>query len=125
VGLPLVNNPGEERLSVYILISDYLKPAAEVDLQLPNHRSWIKRGYESGRILFSGRLVPATGGAIVLRAASRDEVSDLIETDPYVQHNLVRYAIHEVAETPFPHRSQAFDDFVNSPYDETVTAADV
>jgi uncharacterized protein YciI len=99
---------------VFILVSEYLKSADEVDLHLPNHRTWIKRGYDSGHILFSGRLVPATGGAIVLRAASRDEVVALISTDPYVQHDLVRYEIHEVAETPYPHRSQAFDDFMSS-----------
>ena len=109
---------------MFILISEYLKSAADVDLQLENHRSWIQLGYESGRILFSGRLVPGTGGAIVLRADSRNEVVDLIQTDPYVQHNLVRYAVHEVSETAFPHRSQAFDDFMNAASDDALSASD-
>ena len=122
--LLLQQRADEEGLSVYILISEYLTSAADVDLQLENHRSWIKLGYQSGRILFSGRLVPATGGAIVLRAASRSEVVDLIETDPYVRHNLVRYAIYEVSDTAFPHRSQAFDEFMNVPYDDALSVSD-
>jgi uncharacterized protein YciI len=99
---------------MYILISSYTAPLEAVNVQLDNHREWLRSHYEAGRILVSGRRSPINGGVIVIRAESRDEVETLLADDPYVRHGLVSYEIYAFDETPFPHRSPAFDEFASA-----------
>jgi uncharacterized protein YciI len=98
---------------MYILISTYTQPIEKVNAQLENHRAWLAGHYASGRILVSGRRNPPTGGVIILRADSREEIKELLTDDPYTVHGLVSYEIVAFDETSFPHRSAGFDAFAS------------
>jgi uncharacterized protein YciI len=100
---------------MYILVSSYTQPIEQVNEQLDHHRAWLAGHYESGRVLVSGRRNPATGGVIILRAESREEIDALLADDPYVQHDLVEYEIIAFDETGVPHRSPGFDAFASVP----------
>jgi uncharacterized protein YciI len=108
---------------MYILISTYTRPIDEVNAQLDHHRAWLARHYETGRVLVSGRRNPTTGGVIVLRADSREQVDELLADDPYTQHGLVDYEIVAFDETPFPHRSAGFDAFAAQPISDAAAPA--
>jgi uncharacterized protein YciI len=99
---------------MFVLLSRYVRPIAEVDAVLAAHREWIGRQYAAGRFLASGRRVDGTGGVIVAQASCEDELRQLLEDDPYVQGGVAEYAIHEFAQTDFPLRSTGLDVFLRS-----------
>jgi uncharacterized protein YciI len=99
---------------MFLLISKYLVGIKEVEGRLPQHGAWVEKGYEDGRILLSGRLVPPEGGAIVARGDDREEVEKWIEGDPFHVHGIAEYQVFELGATDFPRRSEAFDAFVRA-----------
>ncbi len=99
---------------MFILIAEYLRPLEEVRQQIGAHREWLRAQYEAGRILVSGPMVPPPGGAIVMRAESREELDELLEPEPFQRLGLARYAVHEFAPTDGPLRSAAFDQFISA-----------
>jgi uncharacterized protein YciI len=99
-------------MRMFILLSTYLRPIAEVDAVLPDHIDWVTRQYEEGRFLVSGRRQPPVGGAIVMRARDEDEVAEVLATDPFQRAGLARYDVHMFGATEFPRRSGGFDSFV-------------
>jgi uncharacterized protein YciI len=99
---------------MFLLISRYRVSIEEVEGRLPLHAAWVEKGYEDGRILLSGRLVPPEGGAIVARGDDREEVEKWIESDPFHVHGIAEYQVFEFGATDFPRRSGAFDAFVRA-----------
>ena len=43
---------------MFILIVDYLKPLNEVETYLPAHRAYLKKYYDQGLFICSGRQIP-------------------------------------------------------------------
>jgi len=108
---------------MFIVLSRYTKPLEEVDRLRPDHLAWVQSQYDAGRFLVSGRRVPPEGGAIVLRAADRDEVLALLDTDPYQRNGVVEYAVHELAETSAPLASPELEAFLRRPLADPAAAA--
>ena len=102
-------------MRMFVLISHFQKPVDEVYRSFEAHSAWVQRQYESGRILVSGRREPTTGGIIVARAASEQELREVLTEDPYQQQGLVEYDIFAFEATDFPKRSSAFDNFASEP----------
>jgi len=80
---------------VFALLATYTKPAEEVDQLLDEHRAWIIRHTEAGRILLTARQVPLTGGLILARAGSVDEVWEMIREDPFHASGAAEYDVRE------------------------------
>lgn len=80
---------------MFILLSRYVKPLAEVDAVLDDHRAFLTRMYDNGVFVASGPLVPRTGGVILASASSRAQVEEILREDPFVQHGVSEYEIHE------------------------------
>jgi uncharacterized protein YciI len=68
---------------MFVLIARYTKPAEEVDRLLDGHRAWIKRHMEAGTILLTARQVPLTGGLILARGESPEEIWEMVGEDPF------------------------------------------
>jgi uncharacterized protein YciI len=83
----------------FLLISTYIKPLAEVERVLPAHREFLQRYYDSGTFIVSGPLNPRTGGVIVARAQSREQVQDCLEEDPFFFEGISEYEILEFNPT--------------------------
>ncbi len=105
-------------MRMFVLISLFQKPVEEVNRSFALHSAWVQRQYEAGRFLVSGRREPAIGGIIVARAASEEELREVLSTDPYQQRGLVAYEIFAFEATPFPKRSRAFETFASEPIRE-------
>ena len=82
---------------MFALLATYTKPAEEVDQLLDEHRAWIIRHTEAGRILLTARQVPLTGGLILARASSVDEVWEMIREDPFHASGAAEYDVREFA----------------------------
>ncbi len=105
-------------MRMFVLISRYQRPLDEVNRTLPQHGQWVQQQYESGRFLVSGRCEPPTGGIIVARASSEQELRAVLSTDPFQQKGLAEYEVFAFDATDFPKRSSAFDTFASTPLRE-------
>ena len=63
--------------TLFVVVLTYIRPLEEVDAAGPAHVAWLRRGYDRGVFLVSGRRVPRTGGVIIAKAASLPEVEAL------------------------------------------------
>jgi uncharacterized protein YciI len=80
---------------MFIAILTYVRPLAEVDALIPAHMAFLDRHYASGLFVASGRLVPRTGGVILIAGSARDAVLAVLEEDPFKQEGVATYAVHE------------------------------
>ncbi|SLM61861.1 FIG00613393: hypothetical protein [Dickeya aquatica] len=55
----------------------------EVEGFLESHVTWLKRGYEQGLFIASGRKNPRTGGVILARSIERAVLEDFLKQDPF------------------------------------------
>ena len=105
-------------MQMFVLLSRFQKSLEEVNRFLMAHSVWVQQHYESGHFLVSGRREPPTGGVIVARAESEQELREILALDPLQQMGLVEYEIVAFEATAFPKRSSAFDTFTARPLNE-------
>lgn len=82
---------------MFVLIARYTKPIEEVDALLEDHKAWITRHSEAGRILLTARQVPLTGGLILARGESIEEMRAMIAEDPFHTSGSAEYEVLEYA----------------------------
>ena len=82
---------------MFVLLARYTKPIEEVDAMLDDHRAWITRHSDAGRILMTAREVPLIGGMILARAESGDEIWQMIREDPFYASGAAEYEVREFA----------------------------
>ena len=83
---------------MFIVRITYNVPLDVVDRHLPAHVEWLHKFEKAGMFVVYGRLVPRTGGVIVARFPSRDELENAIAEDPFRIHGVGTYDITEFAE---------------------------
>lgn len=64
---------------------------------MDGHKAWIERGIADGVFLVVGSLQPNAGGAILAHGATRQEIEDRVQQDPFVEGGVVRPEIFEIA----------------------------
>lgn len=80
---------------MFVVLLSYIKPLAEVERFLREHREFLDCHYTSGNFLLSGRKEPRTGGVILAVAGSRDEIEAIIRKDPFHRERIAEYEIVE------------------------------
>jgi uncharacterized protein YciI len=75
----------------------YIVPLDEVERVREEHRAWIAEQYEAGRFVASGPKVPRTGGVILAKAMPRDELDEIIASDPFTREGVAAYGVVEFA----------------------------
>ena len=93
--------PLEERGDdpVYIADLNYVKPLAEVERYLPEHRAFFEKYYRAGKFICSGRKNPRTGGIILFNAIDEKEMKAIILEDPFHVHGIAAYTVTEFYPT--------------------------
>lgn len=84
---------------MYVLTLTYIVPLEEVDRVRDAHMAWIGEQYEAGRFLASGAKVPRNGGVILARQMDRDELDDVIASDPFTREGVAAYDVVEFRAT--------------------------
>ena len=79
----------------FIIDIHYLIPAEQLVETTVEHRAFLQSGYKAGMLLFSGPKVPRTGGIIVARAESADQVAAFFANDPYQKKGVATYQFIE------------------------------
>lgn len=59
------------------------------------HRQYLAQQYQSNQLMFGGRKVPRTGGILISRHPSKDELARVLNLDPFIQSGAVSYSISE------------------------------
>ena len=80
---------------MFVLLARYTKPAEEVDRHLEGHKAWITRHADQGRILLTARQVPLTGGLILARGDSVEQMREMIAEDPFHTSGCAEYEVLE------------------------------
>jgi uncharacterized protein YciI len=80
----------------FIIEITYLLDAERINQITPDHRAFLKTGYEKGWLLLSGPQVPRTGGMIVAKAPSREAIEEFVAQDPYRKNQAADYRIIEI-----------------------------
>jgi uncharacterized protein YciI len=78
---------------MFIVTLDYVRPVEEVDVHMDGHRAWLEGHYAAGTFLASGPKIPRTGGVILARAGSREDIEGILAEDPFHIHGVATFTI--------------------------------
>lgn len=59
------------------------------------HREHLEKEYGSRNLMFGGRKVPRTGGLILSRHVNVEDLTAVLESDPFVKSGAASYTITE------------------------------
>ena len=76
---------------MYLMISKYSAPLAEVDALRDEHLSYLDGLEKRGLVVTAGRQDPPVGGVILFNVDTEDEARELIAADPYVLRGVAEY----------------------------------
>jgi uncharacterized protein YciI len=79
----------------FIIKINYTAPIEKIDEILPKHRAFLQTGYDKNMLLFSGPINPRTGGFVVAKAKSLEEMKDFFNNDPYKINKCAEYEFYE------------------------------
>jgi uncharacterized protein YciI len=88
-------------MKFFVVEITYTAPLTEIDRALPSHRLFLQSGYDQKFLLLSGPKSQRTGGIIVARSESAEEVRVFFSHDPYLVEKLATYRFVEF--TPVKH----------------------
>ena len=80
---------------MFVVTLTYAVEPARVQAASDAHLAWVDRQFDAGVFVASGRSVPRTGGVIMARGVSREELDRLLATDPFAEQALATYDVKE------------------------------
>jgi uncharacterized protein YciI len=80
---------------VFVVTLTYVADLAEIDAAMPRHMAYLRRQYEEGIFLVSGRQVPRVGGVIIATGLERADLEERVAQDPFVAEGLAEASIVE------------------------------
>jgi uncharacterized protein YciI len=86
---------------MFAVLVKYLKPLDQIDAVLAAHRAYLRTQCDAGRFVVTGPQVPRTGGLILARAESKEELRKLLEADPFHKAGVAEYDIIEFVPTVY------------------------
>jgi len=77
---------------------------------------WLKKQDGLGRTVATGRQASGTGGICIMAAQSRDEMLEILATDPFEIHGCASYWVFELEPNPVPDRGRLMDYFFGADF---------
>ncbi|CAM2966044.1 YciI family protein [Vibrio neptunius] len=59
------------------------------------HKKYLEQQYQSNLLMFGGRKVPRTGGLLISAHPTKEELVDVLASDPFIQSGAASYVITE------------------------------
>lgn len=78
---------------MFIVLLTYIVPIERINELLEAHRAFLRTQYEAGRFLASGPQNPRTGGVIIAKGESREELLKVLEEDPFYREKAASYEL--------------------------------
>ena len=76
---------------------NYRFPLERMLQTVDRHRAYLRELHGKGKLVASGPFEPRTGGGLLLRTESEEELQALLAGDPFQQEGLVDTTIHRWA----------------------------
>ncbi len=77
----------------FVLEGRHLMPFGQISAELKAaHYEFLQDGMDTGRFLFSGPKVPATGGFLVARAESAENLQRYLAAEPYTSNGVMVFS---------------------------------
>jgi uncharacterized protein YciI len=67
---------------------------AEEEARLGEHFDYLERALEDGKLILAGPCLDGEFGVVLFRAATDDEASEFVQSDPAVRHGLMTAELH-------------------------------
>jgi uncharacterized protein YciI len=80
---------------MFVIELTYKKDLAEIDAHMRAHVAFLKKYYDAGNFLVSGRKIPRDGGIILAVGKGREELEAIIREDPFHRHGLADFRVIE------------------------------
>lgn len=75
----------------FVLEGEYLVPFEEIAELIPEHREFLRKGYDAGLFLCSGPQIPARGGFLIARAESLEKLQAFLAEEPFTKAKKMRF----------------------------------
>ena len=82
---------------MFVVVLRFSSNKSHASRFMQDHNEWIKRGLDDGVFVLVGSLQPNAGGAVVAHNTTLSELQTRISADPFVEHDVVRAEILEIA----------------------------
>jgi len=82
-------------MSMFVIELIYKRELADVDRHMTAHMKFLKKYYDAGNFLVSGRKIPRDGGIIIATGKSRPEIEAIVAEDPFVARGIADFRIIE------------------------------
>ena len=80
---------------MFLIELNYTADLADIDAHMAAHVAFLKKHYDAGHFLVSGRKIPRDGGIILAVGKSRQQIQSIIEEDPFYREGLADFRIVE------------------------------
>jgi uncharacterized protein YciI len=80
---------------MFVIELIYKAPLTEIDAHMKAHVRFLKKYYDAGTFLVSGRKIPRDGGIILAVAESRARIEAIAREDPFCARGLADARIIE------------------------------
>jgi uncharacterized protein YciI len=87
--------------SLYIISITYTVPLDLIDKHIETHKEFLKKYYDNGSFIVSGRKEPRTGGVIIARVKNLATLNDILKEDNFFKNEFADYHITEFKPTMF------------------------
>lgn len=78
---------------MFVIELVYVADLAQIDARMKAHMQFLKKHYDAGTFVVSGRKVPRDGGIIIATGDDREAIEAIVKADPFVVHGLAEYRI--------------------------------
>ena len=92
---------------MFVIELTYKADLTAIDAHMKEHVAFLKKYYDTGNFLVSGRKIPRDGGIILAVGKSRADVEAMIREDPFHKLGLAEFRVIEFRA------SQIADDIQN------------
>lgn len=78
---------------MFVIELSYKVDLAVIDAHMKAHMAFLRKHYDAGTFVMSGRKVPRDGGVLLAVGTDRDQIESLVREDPFVAQGLADYRI--------------------------------
>lgn len=80
---------------MFVVELTYKADLSEIDAHMAAHVAFLRKYYDAGNFVVSGRKIPRDGGVIVAVGASKEEIDRIVREDPFHRLGLADFKIIE------------------------------
>ncbi len=80
---------------MFLIELSYKADLAQIDAHMKEHVAFLRKHYDAGTFIVSGRKIPRDGGIILAVGGDRAEIEAIVREDPFVSRGLAEYRVIE------------------------------